>query len=113
MKQYPHELSGGQKQRVGIARALAASPNILLMDEPFGAVDAITRKQLQEEIKRIHRETKITIVFVTHDIKEALSLGNRILVINKGKKDQFDTPEQIQTNPATDFVANLVGNGRC
>lgn len=105
---YPGELSGGQQQRVGIARALAASPEILLMDEPFGAVDEITRAQLQQEIKRIHEETKITIMFVTHDISEALLLGTKVLVMNKGNVEQYDTPEEILKNPATDFVAQLV-----
>lgn len=105
---YPNELSGGQQQRVGIARALAASPDILLMDEPFGAVDEITRAQLQQEIKRIHEETKITIMFVTHDISEALRLGTKVLVMNKGNIEQYDTPAEILKNPATDFVAQLV-----
>lgn len=105
---YPAELSGGQQQRVGIARALAASPSILLMDEPFGAVDEITRGQLQEEIKRIHGETKITIMFVTHDISEALKLGTKVLVMNGGKALQYDTPNEILKNPATDFVKQLV-----
>lgn len=105
---YPSELSGGQQQRVGIARALSASPSILLMDEPFGAVDEITREQLQNEIKRIHNETKITILFVTHDISEALKLGTRVLVMNDGKIEQFDTPKEILQNPKTDFVKQLV-----
>lgn len=104
---YPSELSGGQQQRVGIARALAASPDILLMDEPFGAVDEITRKQLQEEIKRIHYETGITILFVTHDIREAMKLGTKVLVMDGGKIHQFDTPENILASPATDFVTSL------
>lgn len=105
---YPNELSGGQQQRVGIARALAASPSILLMDEPFGAVDEITRSQLQEEIKRIHNETKITIMFVTHDISEALKLGTKVLVMNNGNIEQYDTPAEILRHPATDFVKQLV-----
>lgn len=105
---YPHELSGGQQQRVGIARALAASPSILLMDEPFGAVDEITRAQLQEEIKRIHAETNITILFVTHDISEALKLGTKVLVMNKGNIEQYDTPNEILKKPATEFVEQLV-----
>lgn len=105
---YPNELSGGQQQRVGIARALAASPSILLMDEPFGAVDEITRAQLQEEIKRIHNETNITVMFVTHDISEALKLGTRILVMNNGGIEQYDTPNEIIKHPATDFVRQLV-----
>ena len=91
LHRYPAELSGGQQQRVGIARALAASPEILLMDEPFGAVDELTRASLQDEISRIHKETGITVLFVTHDITEALKLGTRVLVIDKGEVQQFDT----------------------
>lgn len=105
---YPNELSGGQQQMVGIARALAASPSILLMDEPFGAVDEITRTQLQDEIKRIHKETKITVLFVTHDISEALKLGTKIIVMNGGNIEQYDTPSEILKNPATEFVKKLV-----
>ena len=108
---YPAELSGGQAQRVGIARSLAASPNILLMDEPFGAVDEITRDQLQEEIKRIHNETNITILFVTHDISEALKLGTKVLVMNAGEIQQYGTPHEIFHKPATDFVRQLVNRG--
>lgn len=107
---YPSELSGGQRQRVGIARALAANPGILLMDEPFGAVDEITRQMLQNEIARIHRELKVTIVFITHDIKEALTLGTRVLVMNGGKIEQIGTPEEIRHSPATGFVRKLTGN---
>ena len=105
---YPGELSGGQQQRVGIARALAASPSILLMDEPFGAVDEITRGQLQEEIKRIHTETGITVLFVTHDISEALKLGTKVLAMNAGNIEQYDTPTELLRHPATDFVKQLV-----
>lgn len=105
---YPDELSGGQQQRVGIARALAASPSILLMDEPFGAVDEITRAQLQKEIKQIHSKTGITVIFVTHDITEALTLGTRVLVMNNGKIEQLDTPNEILRNPATDYVKQLI-----
>lgn len=105
---YPWELSGGQQQRVGIARALAASPDILLMDEPFGAVDSITRTQLQKEIKAIHEDSGITIVFVTHDINEALYLGTRVLVMDQGAIQQYDTPDQIRSRPATDFVRQLI-----
>ena len=107
-KRYPDELSGGQQQRVGIARALAASPDILLMDEPFGAVDEITRASLQDEIKRIHGETGITILFVTHDIKEALKLGTKVLVMDQGVKQQYDSPANIKANPQTDYVKKLV-----
>lgn len=105
---YPWELSGGQQQRVGIARALAASPHILLMDEPFGAVDSITRTQLQKEIKAIHEDSGITIVFVTHDINEALYLGTRVLVMDQGAIQQYDTPDQIRSRSATDFVRQLI-----
>lgn len=108
LNRYPHELSGGQQQRVGIARALAASPDILLMDEPFGAVDEITRGQLQEEIARIHKKTNITIVFVTHDITEALRLGTKVLVMNEGKIHQYDTPDEIIRNQNTEYVKKLI-----
>ena len=90
---YPSELSGGQKQRVGIARALAAKPSLMLMDEPFGAVDSITRKGLQKELKRLHKELGLTILFVTHDIREAMALGDRILIMEAGKILRLDSPE--------------------
>ena len=106
---YPRTLSGGQRQRVGIARALAARPEILLMDEPFGAVDEITRGQLQQEIRRIHEDRGITILFVTHDIEEALKLGSRVLVLDHGVIQQYAMPEEILQNPATEFVKQLVG----
>lgn len=109
LERYPSELSGGQRQRVGLARALAASPEILLMDEPFGAVDEITRKLLQEEILRIYKELSVTIVFITHDIKEALKLGTRVLVMDKGKIIQIGSPAEIKENPKTDFVRKLIG----
>lgn len=112
MNRYPSQLSGGQQQKVGIARALAASPDILLMDEPFGAVDEITREQLQNEIKRIHQQTKITILFVTHDISEALKLGTKILVMNQGRIEQYTKPQELLKNPATDFVKELVKKER-
>ncbi len=112
LERYPSELSGGQQQRVGIARALAASPDILLMDEPFGAVDEITRAQLQAEISRIHHETGITVMFVTHDIGEALRLGTRVLVLDGGKVQQYGAPEEILANPATEFVEQLVSRQR-
>ena len=108
LDRYPDELSGGQQQRVGIARSLAASPDILLMDEPFGAVDEITRHQLQEEIKRIHDETNVTIIFVTHDIQEALKLGTKILVLERGEIAQYGTAEEIQSKPANEYVERLV-----
>lgn len=109
---YPSELSGGQQQRVGIARALAASPDILLMDEPFGAVDEITRGSLQDEIARIHRETGITILFVTHDIGEALKLGTKVLVMDQGEIQQYAPPEEILHHPATAFVSRLAEKER-
>ena len=108
MDRYPAELSGGQAQRVGIARALAASPDILLADEPFSAVDAITRASLQDEIKRIHEQTGITVLFVTHDIDEALDLGDRVLVMEAGRAVQFAPPEEILRAPATEFVKQSV-----
>ncbi|EFS98476.1 ABC transporter, ATP-binding protein [Capnocytophaga ochracea F0287] len=105
---FPHQLSGGQQQRVGIARALAASPSIILMDEPFGALDIITRQQLQRELKALHQLSGATIVFVTHDIAEALTLGTKVLVLDKGAIQQYDTPEMIKSNPANEFVRQLV-----
>ena len=105
---FPHQLSGGQQQRVGIARALAASPSIILMDEPFGALDIITRQQLQRELKVLHQLSGATIVFVTHDIAEALTLGTKVLVLDKGVIQQYDTPEMIKSNPANEFVRQLV-----
>ena len=107
---YPHELSGGQQQRVGIARALAAKPEILLMDEPFGAVDEITRRALQDQILLIQEKIGITVVFITHDINEALKLGSRVMVLDNGGIVQLATPQEIYENPATDFVRKLVGN---
>ena len=108
-QRYPDELSGGQQQRVGIARALAASPEILLMDEPFGAVDALTRGQLQEELQRIYLQTGITVLFVTHDIHEALKLGTRVLVMDRGQILQYAPPAELVQNPATAFVRQMVG----
>lgn len=107
-ERYPAELSGGQQQRVGIARALAASPELLLMDEPFGAVDALLRRQLQDEIRAIHARGGLTIVFVTHDVEEALRLGTRVLILKDGCIEQFAAPEEIEESPATDFVRQLV-----
>jgi len=112
-KRYPGELSGGQQQRVGVARGLAANPNILLMDEPFGAVDPIVRVDLQAETMRLQRELDKTIVFVTHDIDEAFLLGDQVLILEKGAKiAQQGTPEEILANPASDFVANFIGADR-
>lgn len=112
MERYPAELSGGQAQRVGIARALAASPDILLADEPFSAVDAITRSSLQDEIKRIHQQTGITVLFVTHDIDEALDLGDKVLVMEAGRAVQFAPPCDVLHAPATEFVDRLVSRKR-
>lgn len=109
---YPRELSGGQQQRVGVARALAADPPVLLMDEPFGAVDPITRQRLQDELLRLQDELRKTIVFVTHDFDEAVKLGDRIAILQQGSEIvQYDTPEQILANPANDFVRSFVGHG--
>lgn len=104
---YPAELSGGQRQRVGLARALAANPKILLMDEAFASVDEITRRKLQEEIQEIHKTLGITIVFVTHSIKEALILSDRLFVLQDGNILQDGTPEEVCRHPATEFVAEL------
>lgn len=112
LDRYPSELSGGQQQRVGIARALAADAKIMLMDEPFGALDEITKQAMQEEILRLHRELGITIVFITHDIREAVKLGDRMLVMDQGSVLQLDTPEQIEKHPADGFVRELMERGR-
>jgi osmoprotectant transport system ATP-binding protein len=109
---YPRELSGGQQQRVGVARALAADPPVLLMDEPFGAVDPITRQRLQDELLRIQEELGKTIVFVTHDFDEAVKLGDKIVVFDVGARVvQYDTPEAILAEPAEEYVADFVGAG--
>ncbi|MEU4669817.1 ATP-binding cassette domain-containing protein [Amycolatopsis sp. NPDC023774] len=109
---FPRQLSGGQQQRVGVARALAADPPVLLMDEPFGAVDPITRGNLQDELLRLQTELKKTIVFVTHDFDEAVKLGDKIAVLGNGSKIlQYDTPDAILANPADDTVAGFVGAG--
>lgn len=105
---YPHQLSGGQQQRVGLARALVLDPDIMLMDEPFGAIDAITRLNLQNELARLHRELGKTVLFVTHDISEAFRLGDRVMVMNEGKLLQFDKPANIVRHPADDFVRTLI-----
>lgn len=107
---YPSQLSGGQQQRVGVARGLAADPNILLMDEPFGAVDPIVRDELQQELIRLQDDIGKTIVFVTHDIDEAFLLGDQVVILEKGAKiAQVGTPSQIIENPASDFVASFIG----
>jgi osmoprotectant transport system ATP-binding protein len=109
---YPKELSGGQQQRVGVARALAVDPPVMLMDEPFGAIDPITRDRLQNEFLRLQESIRKTIVFVTHDIHEAIKLGDRIAILAKGSRlAQYDTPEEILARPANDFVADFIGPG--
>lgn len=110
LDRYPSELSGGQKQRVGIARALAANPSILLMDEPFSAVDEITRQSLQTELLKLHRVLHTTILFVTHDIQEAKRLADRIIVIHDGRIEQIGSPEEIMSSPATSYIASLFSN---
>jgi osmoprotectant transport system ATP-binding protein len=110
---YPSELSGGQRQRAGVARALAADPPVLLMDEPFGAIDPITRDRLQAEFLRLQHDVRKTVVFVTHDIEEAVRMGDRIAIMAQGGKlEQYDTPAQILGSPATPFVAEFVGADR-
>ncbi|MCL2853016.1 MAG: ABC transporter ATP-binding protein [Defluviitaleaceae bacterium] len=111
-KKKPRHLSGGQRQRVGVARALAADPPIMLMDEPFGALDPITRMNLQNEFIRIQARIKKTIVFVTHDIDEAVKMGDKIAVMHQGKLVQFGSPQDILTRPTDEFVENLVGHNR-
>jgi osmoprotectant transport system ATP-binding protein len=110
---YPAELSGGQRQRVGLARALAADPPLLLMDEPFGALDPITRLRLQTELRRLHREVGKTVIFVTHDVDEAIQMGDRIAILREGGVlAQYDTPDAILARPADDFVAAFIGEDR-
>jgi osmoprotectant transport system ATP-binding protein len=109
---YPKQLSGGQRQRIGVARAMSADPDVMLMDEPFGAIDPITRDRLQNEFLRIQSELKKTIVFVTHDIDEAIKMGDRIAILREGSHvAQYDTPERILVDPADDFVADFIGRG--
>ena len=110
---YPSQLSGGQRQRVGLARALAADPPLLLMDEPFGALDPITRARLQGELRRLHREVEKTVIFVTHDIDEAIQMGTRIAILRQGGVlAQYDTPDAILAHPADRFVAEFIGEDR-
>ena len=109
---YPKELSGGQLQRVGVARALSGDPDVMLMDEPFGAIDPIVRERLQNEFLRLQSEVRKTIVFVTHDFDEAIKMGDRIAILQEGSRiAQYDTPERILTAPANDFVAEFIGAG--
>ncbi len=112
LKRYPSELSGGEQQRVGIARAMITNPHIILMDEPFGAVDEITRAQLQQLIKQLHAESGATILFVTHDIAEALYLGTKTLIMQAGKIVQFATSQEIKERPANDYVRSLLKTGK-
>lgn len=105
---YPSQLSGGQQQRIGLARALAVDPKIMLLDEPFGAIDPINRLKLQDELLQIHNGLKKTFLFVTHDIEEAFKMGDRVIIMNEGNIVQFDTPEHIVKNPADNFVASLM-----
>jgi len=109
---YPNQLSGGQQQRIGVARALGGDPEVMLMDEPFGAIDPLTRDRLQNELLRLQDEVHKTIVFVTHDIDEAIKLGDRIAILREGSRiAQYDTPEQILTAPANTFVSDFIGSG--
>ena len=109
-KRKPDELSGGQRQRIGVIRALAADPPVILMDEPFSALDPISREKLQDDLIELQQKIKKTIVFVTHDIEEAMKLGDRICLMNDGKVEQIDTPEGFMTNPQSDFVKQFMGS---
>src|SRR5213080_3114406 len=112
-RRFPAELSGGQRQRVGLARALAANPPLMMMDEPFGAIDPITRARLQDEFLRLHNELRKTVIFVTHDIDEAIKMGDRIAILREGGQlAQYDTPDRILAQPVDDFVAQFVGADR-
>ena len=112
LDRYPHELSGGQQQRIGVVRALAANQDIILMDEPFGALDPITRDSLQDLVKDLQERLGKTIVFVTHDMDEAIKLASRIAIMSEGKVIQYDTPQNILRNPANEFVEELIGEDR-
>ena len=109
LQSFPSALSGGQQQRAGVARALAANPEIVLMDEPFGALDNITRRKLQSELKEMHQSLGITFVMVTHDLHEAFKLGNSVVIMNEGKIEQFNTPEMILEKPSNEWVENFIG----
>src|SRR4051794_35275856 len=112
-ERYPGQLSGGQRQRVGVARALAADPPLMLMDEPFGAIDPINRERLQDEFLRLQTEIRKTVVFVTHDIDEAIKMGDRVAIMREGGRlAQYGPPEEILSRPADDFVAQFVGSDR-
>ncbi|RIA56871.1 ABC transporter ATP-binding protein [Dichotomicrobium thermohalophilum] len=112
LKRYPKELSGGQQQRVGVARALAADPPVMLMDEPFGAVDPINREIIQDEFLRLQKQMRKTILFVSHDIDEAVKMGDRVAIFREGKLIQYDTPDNVLAHPANDFIADFVGTDR-
>ena len=112
LNRYPRQLSGGQRQRIGVARALAADPAVLLMDEPFGAIDPIARARLQDEFRQILSRVRKTVVLVTHDLDEAIRLGDRIAIMRAGRIVQYDTPDAILSRPADDFVSNFVGVDR-
>ncbi|GAA0071275.1 ABC transporter ATP-binding protein [Clostridium sardiniense] len=112
LNKYPSELSGGQQQRIGVARAFATDAEIILMDEPFSALDPITRTSLQEELFSLHEELKKTIIFVTHDMDEALKIADKICIMENGKVAQYDTPENILRNPANDFIRDFIGSDR-
>jgi len=111
-KRYPHELSGGQQQRVGIARAMAADPPVMLMDEPFGALDPVIRTRIQNEFLQIQKEVKKTILFVSHDIDEAIKMGDGIAIFKEGKLMQYDSPSELLAHPKNDFVREFVGKDR-
>jgi osmoprotectant transport system ATP-binding protein len=112
LRRFPGEFSGGQRQRIGVARAMAADQPLMLMDEPFGAVDPIARDRLQDDFLRLHEELPKTVVFVTHDIDEAIKMGHRIAILRDGELVQYDTPDRILANPVNDFVADFVGADR-
>jgi osmoprotectant transport system ATP-binding protein len=112
LRRYPGEFSGGQQQRIGVARAMAVDPPIMLMDEPFGAIDPITRDRLQNDFLRLHRQLRKTVIFVTHDIDEAIKMGDRIAIMREGHLVQLDTSDQLLAAPVNDFVASFVGADR-
>lgn len=108
---YPHQLSGGQQQRIGIARALAARPRVILYDEPFSALDPMTRSDLGQEVLQLKKNLQITSIFVTHHVREAFNLGDQILILHEGRKVQYGTPEEIQNHPASGFVTKFIETG--
>ncbi|PVZ72040.1 ABC transporter ATP-binding protein [Pelagibaculum spongiae] len=112
LKRYPNELSGGQQQRVGVIRALAADPKVMLMDEPFGAIDPINREVIQDEFLKMQKELNKTILFVSHDIDEAVKMGDKVAIFREGKLEQYSSPDDLLAHPANDFIAGFVGNDR-